>query len=79
MSTADSHSSHLPRPARPELSAIELRCLALVAEGRSPGQIVLETDLPLPRVVEALTTAMVKLGARNITGAVSRAALLDLI
>jgi DNA-binding CsgD family transcriptional regulator len=79
MSTADSQPSYLPHSARPELSAIELRCLALVAEGRSPGQIVLETDLPLPRVVEALTTAVVKLDARNITGAISRAALLNLI
>lgn len=79
MSTVDSHSSPLPRQATPELSAIELRCLALTAEGRTPGQIVLETDLPLQRVVEALMTAMAKLDARNITAAISRAALLNLI
>ena len=40
---------------------------------------MLETDLPLPRVAEALSSAMEKLEARNITGAVSRAALLNLI
>lgn len=79
MTIVDSQSSRLPRAAEPELSAIELRCLALAAEGRIPAQIVLETDLPLQRVAQALMTAMTKLGARNITAAVSRAALLDLI
>ena len=42
-------------------------------------QIVIETDLPLPRVSEALTAAMEKLDAHNITCAISRAALLKLI
>lgn len=79
MSTVDSEISGLPRQEAPALSAIELRCLALAAEGRTPGQIVLETDLPLARVAEALSAAVDKLDARNITGAVSRAALLDLI
>lgn len=79
MSSADSQSRHKRSRAAPELSPIELRCLALAAEGRTPGQIVLETDLPLPRVAEALTSAMEKLETRNITGAVSRAALLKLI
>lgn len=79
MSTLDSQSSGPLRQATPELSAVELRCLALCAEGKPPEQIVIETDLPLSRVVEALTTAMAKLDARNITGAVSRAALLNLI
>ncbi|MDR6758858.1 DNA-binding CsgD family transcriptional regulator [Mycoplana sp. BE70] len=79
MSTVDSHSSPRPRQAKPELTAIELRCLALCAEGKPPEQIVIETDLPLSRVVEALTTAVVKLDARNITCAISRAALLNLI
>lgn len=78
MATTDSRTSR-PWQATPELSAIELRCLALAAEGRTPGQIVLETDLPLPRVAEALSAAVDKLDARNITGAISRAALLNLI
>jgi DNA-binding CsgD family transcriptional regulator len=79
MPTVDSQSQGLPRQDTPELSAIELRCLALAAEGKTPELIVLETDLPLPRVAEALTAAMEKLDARNITGAISRAALLNLI
>lgn len=79
MSPTDSKSSRRRRRTAPDLSAIERRCLTLVAEGRTPGQIVLETDLPLPRVAEALTAAMEKLEARNMTGAVSRAALLNLI
>lgn len=79
MSPTDSQFRHRRNSAAPDLSAIELRCLALAAEGRTPGQIVLETDLPLPRVAEALSGAMEKLEARNITGAVSRAALLRLI
>ena len=79
MSSADSQFRHRHSGAAPDLSAIEVRCLALAAEGRTPGQIVLETDLPLPRVAEALSSAMAKLEARNITGAVSRAALLNLI
>lgn len=79
MSTLDSQSSGPLRQVKPELSAIELRCLALCSEGKTPEQIVLETDVPLSRVVEALTTAMAKLDARNMTGAISRAALLNLI
>ncbi|WP_246723539.1 transcriptional regulator [Rhizobium sp. ARZ01] len=79
MSTLDSQSSGPLWQATTDLSAIELRCLALAAEGRTPEQIVLETDLPLPRVAEALTAATEKLDARNITCAISRAALLKLI
>ena len=40
MPTVDSHSAGLHRQAVPELSAIELRCLALAAEGKTPGHIV---------------------------------------
>lgn len=79
MSTLDSQSSGPLRQATPELSAVELRCLALCAEGKTTEQIVLETDLPLSRIAAALTSAIEKLDARNITGAVSRAARLHLI
>lgn len=63
----------------PELSEIERRCLALAANGRSPADIVLETDIAMPRVAEALRSAIDKLGARNMTGAISRAVRLDLL
>ncbi|MDX3929129.1 MAG: transcriptional regulator [Shinella sp.] len=63
----------------PELSAMELRCLALAAEGKTPGDIVLATDLPMAQVTNALSSAVERLGARNITGAISRAARLKLI
>jgi len=63
----------------PELSEIERRCLALAANGRSPADIVLETDIAMPRVAEALRSAIDKLGARNMTGAITRAVRLDLL
>ena len=63
----------------PELSEIERRCLALAANGRSPADIVLETDIAMPRVAEALRSAIDKLGARNMTGAITRAIRLDLL
>lgn len=63
----------------PRLSPIELRCLRLAAEGRTPRDIVLSTDLPLDQVTQALARAMEKLDARNVTGAISRAARLKLI
>ncbi|MBB5042830.1 transcriptional regulator [Shinella fusca] len=63
----------------PELSEIERRCLALAANGRTPADIVLETDIAMPRVAEALRSAIDKLGARNMTGAISRAVRLDLL
>ncbi|WP_411033413.1 hypothetical protein [Shinella sp. BYT-45] len=67
-------------PSRlPELTEIERRCLQLAANGRTPADIVLETDLTLPRVTEALRSAVDKLGARNITGAITRAVRLGLI
>ena len=40
---------------------------------------MIETDLPLVRVSCALMQAIEKLGTRNITAAISRAALLRLI
>lgn len=63
----------------PELTEIERRCLELAAVGRTPADIVIETDLPMPRVAEALRSAVDKLGTRNITGAITRAARLNLI
>ncbi len=63
----------------PELSEIERRCLALAANGRTPADIVLETDIAMARVAEALRSAIDKLGARNMTGAITRAVRLDLL
>jgi DNA-binding CsgD family transcriptional regulator len=67
------------RPPYPELTEIEKRCLELAALGRSPGEIVLETDLASQRVADAMRSATDKLGARNITGAITRALRLNLI
>ena len=64
---------------RPELTEIEKRCLELAANGSTPADIVLETDLAMPRVAEAMRSAIDKMGARNITGAITRAARLNLI
>lgn len=67
-------------PSRPlELTEIEKRCLELAANGRTPADIVLETDIAMPRVAEAMRSAIDKLGARNITGAITRAVRLDLL
>ena len=63
----------------PELTEIERRCLSLAAHGRTPAEIVLETDLTMPRVAEALRSAVDKLDARNVTGAITRAIRLDLL
>lgn len=62
-----------------ELTEIERRCLSLAAHGRTPAEIVLETDLTIPRVAEALRSAVDKLDARNVTGAITRAIRLDLL
>jgi DNA-binding CsgD family transcriptional regulator len=40
---------------------------------------VLETDIAMPRVAEAMRSAIEKLGTRNITGAITRAIRLDLL
>jgi DNA-binding CsgD family transcriptional regulator len=66
-------------PSLPELTEIEKRCLELAAIGRTPADIVLETDIAMPRVTEAMRSAIDKLGARNITGAITRAVRLDLL
>lgn len=63
----------------PELTEIEKRCLELAANGRTPADIVLETDIAMARVTDAMHSAIEKLGARNITGAIIRAARLRLI
>lgn len=63
----------------PALTDIEKRCLELAAHGRSPAEIVRETDIAIERVTEALRSATDKLGARNVTGAVTRALRLNLI
>lgn len=63
----------------PELTEIEKRCLFLAAHGRTPAEIVLETDLPMPSVAEAMRSAIDKLNARNVTGAITRAIRLDLL
>jgi DNA-binding CsgD family transcriptional regulator len=56
-----------------ELTEIEKRCLELAANGRTPADIVLETDIAMARVMDAMRSAIEKLGARNITGAVTSA------
>ncbi|CAK7257614.1 LuxR C-terminal-related transcriptional regulator [Shinella yambaruensis] len=63
----------------PELTEIEKRCLELAANGRTPADIVLETDIAMTRVTDAMRSAIEKLGARNITGAITRAVRLRLI
>jgi DNA-binding NarL/FixJ family response regulator len=63
----------------PELTEIEKRCLELAANGRTVAEIVLETDLAMARVSEAIRSAIDKLDARNVTGAIIRAVRLDLI
>ena len=63
----------------PTLTALELRCLVLASEGKTPGEMVLATDVPMTRIAEALSSAMEKLDARNITGAITRAARFKLI
>ncbi len=72
--SSENDLSHLP-----ELTEIEKRCLQLAANGRTPADIVLETDLAMPRVCEAMRSAIDKLGARNVTGAIARALRLELI
>ena len=64
---------------RPALTEIEKRCLELAANGRTPADIVLETDIAMPRVAEAMRSAIDKLGTRNITAAITRAVRLKLI
>ncbi|WP_313522018.1 transcriptional regulator [Shinella sp.] len=71
---SDNDLSHLP-----ELTEIERRCLCLAAHGRTPAEIVLETDLTMPRVAQAMRSAIDKLDARNVTGAITRAIRLDLL
>jgi DNA-binding CsgD family transcriptional regulator len=63
----------------PTLSALELRCLVMASEGKTPGEMVLATDVPMTRIAEALSSATEKLDARNITGAITRAARFKLI
>ena len=63
----------------PELTEIEKRCLQLAANGRTPADIVLETDIAMPRVADAMRSAIDKLETRNITGAITRAIRLRLI
>ena len=66
--------SHLP-----ELTEIERRCLELAANGRTPADIVLDIDLTTACVNGILRSAVEKLGARNIVGAIARAVRLDLL
>lgn len=63
----------------PELTYIEKRCLELAANGRTPADMVLETNLAMPCVADAIRSAIDKLDARNITGAITRAVRLNLI
>lgn len=67
-----------PSP-RPELTGIERKCLDLAAVGGTCPEIARETDLAPERVAEALRSAIDKLGARNLTGAISRAVRLGLL
>ncbi|MDK1490558.1 transcriptional regulator [Sinorhizobium sp. 7-81] len=61
-----------------QLDALELRCLALAACGRS-RQDVCETDIPMERIDKALDGAMRKLQPGNLAEAIFRAARLELI
>ena len=63
----------------PELTEIEKRCLTLAANGRTPTDIVREFDLTTACVNDILRSAVEKLGARNIVGAIARAVRLDLL
>jgi DNA-binding CsgD family transcriptional regulator len=63
----------------PALTETERRCLDLAAHGRTPADIALETGIAMAAVADATRSAIDKLGARNITGAITRAARLDLI
>ncbi|MDK1388384.1 transcriptional regulator [Sinorhizobium sp. 8-89] len=62
-----------------QLDALELRCLALAARGRSRQEMVCETDIPMERINRALDGAMRKLQAGNLAEAIFRAARLHLI
>ena len=62
-----------------QLTALERRCLALAARGKATDEIARETDLSPERATQVLRSATDKLGARNLTGAISRAARLGLI
>jgi len=63
----------------PELTGIERKCLRLAAIGRTPAEIAHEADLAPERASEVLRSATDKLGAQNLTGAISRAVRLALI
>lgn len=63
----------------PDLTEIERRCLSLAANGRTPAEIAVETDLAMAHVAEAVRSAIDKLDARNVTGAIIRAIRLDLL
>ncbi|MFC3074376.1 helix-turn-helix transcriptional regulator [Shinella pollutisoli] len=65
--------------SRPELTGIETKCLGLAALGRTPAEIAREADLAPERVTEALRSATDKLGAQNLTGAITRAVRLGLL
>ncbi len=71
---SEKHPSH-----RPELTEIEKRCLQLAANGMTPTAIALDTGLTMPRLREETCSAVDKLGARNVTGAITRALRLGLI
>ena len=62
-----------------DLDALELRCLALAASGRTREDITRETDITHERVDEAFHSAMRKLQAANLAEAIFRAARMDLI
>ncbi|MDQ0321785.1 DNA-binding CsgD family transcriptional regulator [Pararhizobium capsulatum DSM 1112] len=62
-----------------ELNALELRCLALAARGRTRNDITLETDISHDRIDDAFVSAMRKLQAGNVAEAIFRAARMDLI
>lgn len=64
---------------RPDLDALELRCLTLAASGRTREDITRETDIAHDRVDEAFHSAMRKLQADNLAEAIFRAARMDLI
>jgi DNA-binding CsgD family transcriptional regulator len=64
---------------RPELDALELRCLSLAARGRTREDITREADIARDRVDDAFATAMEKLQAGNVAEAIFRAVRMKLI
>ncbi|MBW9065251.1 transcriptional regulator [Rhizobium herbae] len=64
---------------RPELDALELRCLSLAARARTREDITREADIARDRIDDAFATATKKLQAGNVAEAIFRAVRMKLI